>query len=109
MIRYEPRGWIRILLRLRGSVVPRIAGRMVAVTLVAVAVTYLHLDRAVALAIPVTVHTIVGVALGLLLVFRTNASYDRFWEGRKQLGAMVNTCRDLARQVRSYVAPERHE
>lgn len=30
---------------------------------------------------PVLLHSLVGVALGLLLVFRTNASYDRFWEG----------------------------
>ena len=48
-------------------------------------------------------HTLVGVALGLLLVFRTNASYDRYWEGRRLVGFMVNRTRDLARQVASYV------
>jgi putative membrane protein len=42
-------------------------------------------------------HGLIGVALGLLLVFRTNASYDRFWEGRKQWGGIVNETRNLAR------------
>ena len=44
-------------------------------------------------------HTLVGTVLGLLLVFRTNSSYDRFWEGRKQWGGIVNECRNLARQA----------
>jgi putative membrane protein len=49
--------------------------------------------------VPPLAHTLLGVALGLLLVFRTNSSYDRFWEGRKQLGMMVNRARDLQRQA----------
>jgi ion channel-forming bestrophin family protein len=39
----------------------------------------------------------VGTALGLLLVFRTNSSYDRFWEGRQLWGSLVNESRNLAR------------
>ncbi|NEO88623.1 MAG: hypothetical protein F6J87_30990, partial [Spirulina sp. SIO3F2] len=35
----------------------------------------------------------------LLLVFRTNTAYERFWEGRKQWGTLVNTVRNLARQI----------
>lgn len=49
------------------------------------------------LAIPATGHALTGTALGLLLVFRTNAAYDRFWEGRKLWGSIVNDCRNLAR------------
>jgi putative membrane protein len=58
---------------------------------------------------PTVAHTLLGVALGLLLVFRTNASFDRWWEGRKLLGVMVNRTRDLARQFAVYApddAPE---
>ncbi len=47
--------------------------------------------------IPATIHTLVGAALGLLLVFRTNSSYDRFWEGRQLWGSLVNESRNLAR------------
>lgn len=45
-------------------------------------------------------------ALSLLLVFRTNSSYDRWWEGRKLWGGVVNRTRDFVRQV-SAVAKQR--
>jgi ion channel-forming bestrophin family protein len=41
-------------------------------------------------------HTILGFVLSLLLVFRTNTAYDRWWEGRKLWGALVNNSRNLA-------------
>jgi putative membrane protein len=41
--------------------------------------------------------------LGLLLVFRTNTAYDRWWEARKLLGALVNTSRNLALKVNSFL------
>jgi putative membrane protein len=40
-----------------------------------------------------------NVVLSLLLVFRTNTAHERFWEGRKLWGAMVNVCRNLARGI----------
>ncbi len=40
-----------------------------------------------------------SIVLGLLLVFRTNTAYERFWEGRKLWGQLVNTNRNLARQI----------
>lgn len=41
-------------------------------------------------------HTLLGFALSMLLVFRTNTAYDRWWEGRKMWGALVNNSRNLA-------------
>ena len=43
-----------------------------------------------------TFFSLLGIMLSLLLVFRTNSSYDRFWEGRKQWGTLVNDSRNLA-------------
>ncbi|MES2731704.1 MAG: bestrophin family ion channel [Bacteroidota bacterium] len=40
--------------------------------------------------------SLLGILLSLLLVFRTNTAYDRYWEGRKQWGALVNHSRNLA-------------
>lgn len=37
-----------------------------------------------------------GAALSILMVLRTNSAYDRWWEGRKHWGALVNTCRNIA-------------
>lgn len=42
------------------------------------------------------VHSLLGIVLGLLLVFRTNTAYDRWWEGRKLWGSLVNDSRNLA-------------
>ncbi len=51
-------------------------------------------------------HALVGSALGLLLVFRTNASYDRFWEGRRLWGGIVNETRNLVRLAKVHFAGE---
>jgi len=44
-----------------------------------------------------------GVILGLLLVFRTNSAYERWYEGRKLWGQLVNDSRNLCLKVRAYV------
>ncbi len=45
---------------------------------------------------PSSIFSLLGIVLSVLLVFRTNSAYDRWWEGRKQWGALVNHCRNLA-------------
>jgi putative membrane protein len=45
------------------------------------------------------VHSLLGFVLALLLVFRTNSAYDRWWEGRKLWGALVNNSRNLALKI----------
>lgn len=52
------------------------------------------------------VHSLLGVVLGLFLVFRTNTAYDRWWEGRKKWGALVNQSRNLAMKMNTCLAPE---
>jgi putative membrane protein len=103
VIQYDTRNWLGILVRLGGTVLPRIATRVLLVAAIGGAVTLIAHRGVANPAIPSSVHTLVGVALGLLLVFRTNASYDRYWEGRRLIGAIVNNARDLARQTRSYL------
>jgi putative membrane protein len=105
MVPYDTRNWLRLLLSVHGTVLPRIAMRVLLAGAFGVAVTLLADQHIANLAIPPSVHTLVGVALGLLLVFRTNASYDRFWEGRRLIGSIVNNARDLARQAASFLDP----
>ncbi|MGC4079392.1 MAG: bestrophin family ion channel [Rubrivivax sp.] len=50
-----------------------------------------------------TLHTLLGFAISILLVFRTNTAYDRWWEGRKLWGALVNNSRNLALKIRAMV------
>jgi putative membrane protein len=51
------------------------------------------------------VHSLIGFVISLLLVFRTNTAYDRWWEGRKQWGALVNNTRNLSIKL-SNIVPE---
>lgn len=57
---------------------------------------------------PIAVHSLVGFVLSLLLVFRTNTSYDRWWEGRKLWGGFTNNSRNLAMKLVAFL-PENHE
>src|SRR6478672_8605972 len=104
MIDYDPHNWFDHLCDIKGSLVREIAPRVGFCVLFSILVTFFHLYIE-PVHIPATVHSLVGVALGLLLVFRTNASYDRFWEGRKLWGGIVNESRNLARQSRGLIAP----
>lgn len=59
--------------------------------------TYLHL-----LTIPLSITTVTGTIVALLLAFRTAQSYDRWWEARKVWGEIVNESRTLIRQVKQF-------
>ncbi len=52
--------------------------------------------------IPLTVHSLLGFVVSLLLVFRTNSAYERWWEARKLLGNLNDNSRYLAVKARSY-------
>ncbi|KAI9338859.1 Bestrophin, RFP-TM, chloride channel-domain-containing protein [Pilaira anomala] len=58
-----------------------------------------HLTFEVAISIPISVLGTVSVALGLLLAFRVNTAYDRYWEGRKLIQTVMATIRNVTRQV----------
>jgi len=48
-------------------------------------------------------HSLLGFVISMLLVFRTNTAYERWWEGRKQWGALVNSSRNLAIKIKSVI------
>lgn len=52
------------------------------------------------------VHSLLGIVLGLFLVFRTNTAYDKWWEGRKIWGSLVNDCRNLALKFNAFLPIE---
>ena len=69
-------------------------------TVVAIAHEVLDLHWLTIPAFPVVV---IGTALGIFVSFRTNSAYDRWWEGRKLWGALVNASRHFATQVLAYL------
>ncbi|MBX7191625.1 MAG: bestrophin family protein [Sandaracinaceae bacterium] len=106
MIDYEGRKWLDVILRVRGSVLPRLLPRALIGGGIGALAAWAFEAHTVKLA-PIA-HTMIGVALGLLLVFRTNASYDRYWEGRRLLGGIVIRVRDLVRQAAGWAPGEAH-
>jgi putative membrane protein len=52
------------------------------------------------------IHSALGMVISMLLVFRTNTAYERWWEGRKIWGSLVNSSRNLAMKVSSLVPSE---
>lgn len=98
----EPRRqwWVQFFLG--GRTLPYIWPRVLLVTALSVAATWSY-HRYPWLNLKITPFTLVGVPLGIFLGFRNNSSYDRFWEGRKLWGALVNTTRSFARQLTTFV------
>lgn len=98
------RSWLGLLFVLRGTPLARIWLRLLVVVSVAVGVTLVHEKYGVFDSALTTVpFSLVGLALGIFLGFRNNTSYDRFWEGRKLWGTLVNTTRTCARQIQTLI------
>jgi len=80
--------------------------RVLATTLLATLVTYVHHETQLAdWSMTPVPFTLLGLPLGIFLGFRNTASYDRFWEGRKLWGSLVNTTRSFTRQVLTLTDP----
>jgi len=111
MIDYDAKGWLRVFLSIRGTVIPRIAARVVFLAVLTVSLLIIRewVPGAAArfMSLKPLGHTLIGVALGLMIVFRTNSSYDRYWEGRKLWGGLVNTTRNLVRGAAVYTGEVR--
>ncbi len=98
MITYDPKNWLRILFDFpRSPVFRTLALDVVGAGLYAALIVWLETD-VIRVAVPLgpSFLSILGIILGLLLVFRTNTAYDRWWEGRRLWGQLVNTSRALA-------------
>ncbi|MFL9481820.1 bestrophin family protein [Chitinophagaceae bacterium LWZ2-11] len=78
----------------------KIKTELIFVTLYATAIVLIynnfHFTR---ISIPIAVPTILGTVISLLLGFRSNQAYDRWWEARHIWGAVVNDSRTLTRQI----------
>ncbi|NDV44251.1 bestrophin family protein [Flagellimonas sediminis] len=55
--------------------------------------------------IPISIATTLGIAISILISFKVNQSYDRWWEARKVWGEIVNDSRTLVLQLKMYMDP----
>lgn len=70
-------------------------------------VEYLHLTSKSKVSNVGLIHSLLGFVLSLLLVFRTNTAYDRWWEGRKLWGKLVNDTRNFAVKINMILSDDR--
>ena len=103
MIKYNPKEWFSLIFEFHKSDTLR---KMIYILLLyciySLAIVYVELTYT-EFKSTITIHSLIGFVLGLLLVFRTNTAYDRWWEGRKLLGALVNTSRNLALKINTFL------
>lgn len=105
MIEYNRKSWWKTVFSLRGTILPQVVWRVMEMTLWSLLVVYLYfqgdslgwiqVERLAGLD-PV-IHTLLGSVLGFLIVFRMNASNNRYWEGRSHWGMLINNTRSLVR------------
>jgi putative membrane protein len=104
MITKKKTNWFRMLFEWNGSVLPQLLPRLFILFGYSILVVYFRDDLLNDnIYINPAIFTLFGIALAIFLGFRNTVSYDRFWEGRKLWGALLNDTRSLARQAHTLV------
>lgn len=93
MIDYDNKAGMKLLFSFHGTVLPQLLFPVAFFSIIAAGIVY-YSQNFIAIKANPAPWAIIGTALGLLMVFRTNTAYDRYWEGRKLFGALVNNSRN---------------
>ncbi|HEX8609294.1 MAG TPA: bestrophin family ion channel [Pedobacter sp.] len=114
MINYNPKAWFTFIFHIhKADTIRKLWPLMLSVAVFSgiiafIELNYLKIGQNIHVKNIGMMHTLLGLVISLLLVFRTNTSYDRWWEGRKLLGALTNVSRNLAIKIKSLRLDESH-
>ncbi|KAF9952441.1 hypothetical protein BGZ72_006279 [Mortierella alpina] len=90
-------------LRVRGSVIPTVLSDVLIITTFSAAIMFVetsgYLPEGKSLKVPGVIVPALSVVVGLILAFRTNTAYDRFWEGRKLWSSLDVQMRNFSRMI----------
>ena len=102
MVQYNPKDWFTFIFRFhKADTFRTLFPLMIAIGIYSGLIGYLEVvywklaDTSYIKNITI-MHGMLGFVISLLLVFRTNTAYDRWWEGRKMWGSLVNNSRNFA-------------
>jgi putative membrane protein len=115
MITYNPKDWFIFIFRLHKSdTIRQLFPLIIAVCIYSALIAFLELEILELsenhhLRNLTVMHTLLSFVISMLLVFRTNTAYDRWWEGRKLWGSLVNNSRNLALKLNAMLDPARDE
>jgi ion channel-forming bestrophin family protein len=113
MIAYNPKDWFTFIFRIhKADTIRRLFFMIVCIATYTAVIawlelTYWNIGQKSGLRNFSILHTTLGFVLSMLLVFRTNTAYDRWWEGRKLWGSLVNNSRNLAIKLHSLLKDEK--
>lgn len=103
MINYNPKNWLSFIFSFHKSDTVRIMWKeLLYIGILSILTAYIVItffSGASFLKNLTVVYSLLGFLISLLLVFRTNTAYDRWWEGRKAWGALVNDTRALSTKL----------
>lgn len=112
MIDYNPKEWFRYIFYFqKADTVRKLSPLIITIGIYSAAVAYLilvhlKLGENTDLKNISLMHSLLGFVISMLLVFRTNTAYDRWWEGRKQWGSLMNSSRNLALKIDALLGDE---
>lgn len=100
MVVYSNHSWMVVLTTLKGSILRRIAPRLLMITLLAVAIVFVEKSYPeIFLNVSATPLTLLGLSLSIFMSFRNSACYERWWEGRKMWGLIIIEARAFGRET----------
>ena len=103
MIKYNPKIWFKHIISFNHSdTINKLWKELIALGIFTLGIAYVeikYIGNTEKLSELMQVYSLIGFVLSLLLVFRTNTAYDRWWEGRKKWGELVNNSRNLAIKI----------
>lgn len=112
---YNTKDWLGILFKVtKADVLRKLWWILLVIAVYSAFIAYLELgywklsDKSVIKNLPI-LHSLLGFAISLVLVFRTNTAYDRWWEGRKLWGALMNNSRNLALKLSVVLREDQQE
>jgi putative membrane protein len=112
MVQYNPKDWITFIFRFHKSdTFRKLLPMMIFIGIYSGIIAYLELEYwklsdTSHLKNITIMHGMLGFVISLLLAYRTNTAYDRWWEGRKLWGALVNNSRNLALKLSCILTEE---
>ena len=103
MIKYNPKIWFKHIISFNHSdTINKLWKELIALGIFTLGIAYIeikYIGNTEKLSELMQVYSLIGFVLSLLLVFRTNTACDRWWEGRKKWGELVNNSRNLAIKI----------
>jgi len=101
MVIYNPKGWFSIIFKFHKSDTFSILWPvMLAIGAYSFVIAYIEIEMfEMKIHSTAVMHSLLGFVLSFLLVFRTNTAYERWWEGRKLWGSLLNNARNLSMKI----------